>query len=144
MTPSSPALAPDAAVALGIASTAMPFARTPEAMLERWLRILRLHGDAGVALQGLGVGEGRLQADPQSFERVGSAPRSLASDDAAERVGEKAHEIAREHSEGLITTKHLLLAVMSLYDAEFDRVLQAHGCDRIELEQRLDASFASC
>ncbi|MFZ2051287.1 MAG: Clp protease N-terminal domain-containing protein [Solirubrobacteraceae bacterium] len=144
MTASSPALAPDAAVALGIASTAMAFARTPEAMLERWLRILRMHGDASVALQGLGVGEGRLQADAHSFERADSASMSLASTDAAERVGEKAREIAREHSEGLITTKHLLLAVMSLYGAEFDRVLQAHGCDRSELKQRLDASFASC
>jgi hypothetical protein len=140
MRPVSPALAPDAAIALGIASTAMPFARTSEAMLERWLRILRLHGDASVALQALGVGEDRLQVDPQSFECAGS----LASADAAEQVGQKAREIAREHGEGLITTKHLLLAVMSLYGAEFDRVLQAHGCDRSELEQRLDASFASC
>lgn len=144
MTSSSPALAPDAAVALGIASTAMAFARTPEAMLERWLRILRLHGDAGVALQGLGVGEDRLQVDAQSVECAGSASGRLAFTDAAEQVGEKSREIAREHGEGLITTKHLLLAVMSLYGAEFDRVLQAHGCDRSELMQRLDESFASC
>jgi ATP-dependent Clp protease ATP-binding subunit ClpA len=144
MTPSSLALAPDAAVALGIASTAMLFTRTPEAMLERWLRILRLHGDASIALQALGVGEDRLQADAQSFERAGSASGSLAFTDAAEQVGEKAREIACAHGERLITTKHLLLAVMSLYGAEFDRVLQAHGCDRSELKQRLDASFASC
>jgi hypothetical protein len=122
----------------------MPFARTDEAMLERWLRILRLHGDASVALQALGVGEDRLAADPRSFERAGGGSGSLVSDDPAERVAEQAREIAREHGEGLITTRHLLLAVMSLYGAEFDLVLQAHGCDRNELKQRLDASFASC
>ncbi len=56
-------------MALGIASTAMPFARTPEAILERWLRILRLSGDAGVALQALGVGEGRVEVPTADHER---------------------------------------------------------------------------
>ena len=51
-------LAPDAAMALGIAATAMPFARTPEGEAERWLRVLRLHGESGIALQALGVSEG--------------------------------------------------------------------------------------
>jgi hypothetical protein len=55
------ALAPDAAMALGIASTAMPFARTAEDEAERWLRILRMHGEAGIALQALGVSEGPLE-----------------------------------------------------------------------------------
>src|ERR1019366_7136527 len=45
------ALAPDAAMVLGIASTAMPFARTREEEAERWLRVLRLHGEVGIALQ---------------------------------------------------------------------------------------------
>ena len=40
-----PTLAPDAAIVLGIAATAMPFARTPDEELERWLRLLRLHGE---------------------------------------------------------------------------------------------------
>ena len=53
-----PALAPDAAIVLGIASTAMPFARTPGDAAERWLRVLRLHGEVGAALQALGVSEG--------------------------------------------------------------------------------------
>jgi hypothetical protein len=61
------ALAPDAAMALGIASTAMPFARTPEEEAERWLRVLRLHGEAGSALQALGVSEGSLPT-PQRGE----------------------------------------------------------------------------
>ena len=55
-----PALAPDAAMVLGIASTAMPFARNREAEAERWLRLLRLHGEVGIALQALGVSETSL------------------------------------------------------------------------------------
>jgi hypothetical protein len=35
----------------------MPFARTPEEEVERWLRVLRLHGQVGIALQALGVSE---------------------------------------------------------------------------------------
>src|SRR5436190_732816 len=38
---SAPTLAPDAAMVLGIASTALPFARTPDDEAERWLRVLR-------------------------------------------------------------------------------------------------------
>ena len=47
----------DAAMALGLASTAMPFATTRRAEALRWLRILRLHGEAARVLCALGVGE---------------------------------------------------------------------------------------
>lgn len=57
----STAIAPDAAFALGIAATAMPFARSPEDEAERWLRVLRLQGQSGIALQALGVSDGPLQ-----------------------------------------------------------------------------------
>ncbi len=66
-------LAPDAAMALGIAATAMPFARTPEGEAERWLRVLRLHGEAGIALQALGVSEGHVEGAGESHEREGTA-----------------------------------------------------------------------
>jgi hypothetical protein len=58
-------LAPDAAMVLGIASAAMPFARTPHEEAERWLRVLRLHGEVGVTLQALGVSEGPLGTPPE-------------------------------------------------------------------------------
>ena len=45
-------LVPDAAMVLGIVSTALPFARTPEDEAERWLRVLRLHGEVGAVLAG--------------------------------------------------------------------------------------------
>ena len=75
---SGPVLAPDAAIALGIASTAMPFARTPEEEVERWLRVLRLHGQVGITLQALGVSEVPLPTEehsrPHQQPPVGSAP----------------------------------------------------------------------
>lgn len=142
--PSTPVIAPDAAIALGIASTAMPFARTPEAILERWLRILRLYGDAGVALQALGVGEDRIQL-PLDEPKSGRTSGGTVEADVAERVGEMACRIAGELRSETVTTKHLLLAVMRIYGAKFDRVLEAHGCDRGELTERLGVGFfASC
>lgn len=142
-----PALAPDAAIALGIASTAMPFARTHEAILERWLRILRLYGDAASALQALGVGEDRLQTADTSGgrpERGAQAADSLGGAGGVERVSKTASAIARELGDEQIATRHLLLAVMRLYGSEFDRVLAAHGCYRGELIERLGVKPAFC
>lgn len=148
MSQTTPALAPDAAIALGIASTAMPFARTHEAILERWLRILRLYGDAASALQALGVGEDRLQAPEVSSERrkhgtVGASD-SLGGAGGVELVSKTASAIAGELGDEQIGTGHLLLAVMQLYGSEFDRVLAAHGCYRGELIERLGVKLASC
>lgn len=131
------ALAPDAAVVLGIASTAMPFARTPEAQAERWLRILRLHGEAGAVLQALGVGEGRLRA-----QATGIAPRPKDSTrgDDRDMVGQVtayARRIASERGGAGVATIDVLLGVMRVYGEYFDRVLQAYGTDRNEVTERL-------
>ena len=71
-----PLLAPDAAIALGIASTAMPFARTPDDEVERWLRVLRLHGQVGIALQAIGVSEVPLAGADEGSEHA--APSAAA------------------------------------------------------------------
>lgn len=130
-----PALAPDAAIALGIAATAMPFAGSVGAEAERWLRILRVHGEAGAALSALGVSEAPLDA-PDEHES-----RSWADDDnrdATSRVTAEAERIATRRGVNVIGTDDLLLAVMHVYGADFDRVLQAHGTDRDEVLERLD------
>lgn len=128
-------LAPDAAMALGIAATAMPFTRTRQAAVEHWLRVLRLHGEAGAALQSLGVGEERLE----DSARDAGERREAATDsgDPVVAVAERAGRIARRRAESAITTADLLLAVLDIYGADCDRVLATHGTDRGELLQRL-------
>jgi hypothetical protein len=120
---------------LGIASTAMPFARTPEAQAERWLRILRLHGEAGITLQALGVGEARLEELVE-----GPIPKSVNRGDdrdMVEQVAAHARRITTQRGSAGVTTSDVLLAVMRVYGVYFDRVLRAHGTDRDEVIERL-------
>jgi hypothetical protein len=134
---SGPVLAPDAAIALGIASTAMPFARTPEDEVERWLRVLRLHGQVGITLQALGVSEVPLPTEQHSHPHV-QPPESAAGDrDAVVRVTELAVRIADERRARALSTRDILMAVMQVYGEDFDRVLQEHGTDRQEVLERL-------
>ena len=134
---SAPALAPDAAMVLGIAATAMPFARTLEDEAERWLRVLRLHGEVGIALQALGVSEGSLQVQDEGTDRARTAPASVDDRDVVGQVTEDAVHIAsRRGGTGVVTTD-VLMAVMHFYGEDFDRVLRAHGTDRDEVIERL-------
>ena len=136
-----PALAPDAAIVLGIASTALPFASTPGDAAERWLRVLRLHGEAGAALQSLGVSEGPLRT-PEGIER-GWAPAPGADDrEAVARVLESAVHRADRRGAAGVATSDVLMAVMDVYGADFERVLRAHGTDRDEVIERLGATAA--
>jgi hypothetical protein len=134
---SQPALAPDAAMVLGIASTAMPFAGSREEEAERWLRLLRLHGEVGIALQALGVSEMALPqpADAAPGERSKAAPNG----DTVEAVTEHTVRIARERGAPGVATTDVLMAVMHVYGDDFDRVLRAHGTDREEVLERLQA-----
>jgi hypothetical protein len=143
---SGPALAPDAAMTLAIASTAMPFARTPEAEVERWLRVLRMNGQVGIALQALGVSEAPLPGGGESSDRGGGGgARAVPADDrdAVARVTEHAVRIAGERGANALATTDLLMAVMHVYGEDFDRVLRAHGTDRQEVLERLDLAAAA-
>jgi hypothetical protein len=130
-----PSLSPDAAIVLGIASTAMPFARSAEEQAERWLRVLRLHGEAGVALTALGVGEAPLEHPEESRSTVSSA----VAGDVVTGVADRAARIAAERGASATRTTDLLLAVMQVYGADFDRVLSSHGTDRADVLDRLAA-----
>jgi hypothetical protein len=132
-----PLLAPDAAIALGIASTAMPFARTPDDEVERWLRVLRLHGQVGIALQAIGVSEVPLAGADEGSERGAASAAGTDHGDAVARVTEHAVRIAEERDRRALTTTDILLAVMHVYGEDFDRVLQEHGTDRTEVLERL-------
>jgi hypothetical protein len=130
-------LAPDATVALALAATAMPFARDADEEAERWLRILRVHGEAGVALSALGVSEAPLEgaAGPATAGASDPAPRDR---DATTHVTEQAAHVAAQRGAELVTTSDVLVAVMQVYGEHFDRVLLAHGTDRDEVLARLE------
>ncbi|HLB22068.1 MAG TPA: hypothetical protein VK605_08140 [Solirubrobacteraceae bacterium] len=136
----TPTLAPDAAMVLGIAATAIPFARTPEDEAERWLRILRLHGEVGAALQALGVSEdslrvGREDVDGERFEDATNPEHR----DVIGLVTEGAARVATERGVAGVGTIDVLMAVMQVYGTIFERALRAHGTDADEVLERLAA-----
>ena len=133
----------DAAMALGLASTAMPFATTRRAEALRWLRILRLHGEAARVLCALGVGETPLpDVHPSDTEDLLS-PAGRADRDPVTSVSELAVRVARNRSAAAVGTGDILVAVMRFYGSDFDLVLAAHGTDRDEVIGRLDVGAAA-
>ncbi len=129
--------ASDAAMVIGMASTAMPFARTSEGAVERWLRALRLHGEVGAALQALGVSEGPLGEPDESVDRDSSAALEADHREALAQVSDHAARIAGQRGASTVATTDILMAVMLVYGEDFDRVLRAHGADRDELIEQL-------
>ena len=127
-----PPVSQDAAIVLGLASTALPFATSVEDEAERWLRILRLHGQVGVALQALGVPEGPLETgagerprrEPESDDRRG---------DPVTDVLNRSRELARRRRAANTGTLDILFALFSVYGSAFDRALYSRGTSREEL-----------
>jgi hypothetical protein len=132
-----PVIAPDAELVLGIAATAIPFARTSDAEAERWLRVLRLHGDVGVALQRLGVSEVPLAAADADSEHAHPGHSHASDHDAIAHVTEQAARIASQRGAPGVATTDVLMAVMQVYGEDFERVLWTHGTDRDEVLERL-------
>jgi hypothetical protein len=114
----------------------MPFAHSAEDEAERWLRALRVHGQVGVSLQALGVGEaplmtgsepprerppGNRRFGPQVIESVTAGARLFAAARHAPTVG----------------TGDVLFAVLQVYGRLFDRVLYVRGTSREELLEYL-------
>lgn len=132
----SPPLTADAALLLGIASTAMPFAQSDEDQVERWLRVLRRHGEAGVVLASLGLSEARLH-EPQHEPDDEHADTDRS--DAVALVTVHAGRIASQRRAAKIATTDVLLAAMHVYGATFDRVLAAHGADIEQVAARVAA-----
>lgn len=131
-TPAAPPMTADAALMVGIATTAMPFAESEQDQVERWLRVLRNHGEAAVVLGSLGVSEASVREVEPADEPAG--PRDT---DPVAAVTEQAGRIALQRRGTKIATTDVLLAVMHEYGATFDRVLAAHGGDVVELAERL-------
>jgi hypothetical protein len=130
-------LSQDAAIVLALARTAICFARSRTEEAERWLRVLRMHGRVGGALQALGVGEEPLEppTDSRDAER---RPLNRAELEATiQRVSDRAEDFARRTGASTVGTVHVLFGVLAIYGQAFDRELYRRGASRDELFERL-------
>ena len=129
-------LSQDAAIVLALADTAIPFAVSPEDEAERWVRLLRLHGQVGSALQALGVGEAPLStmAVPHAVRVLRSRP--LGEDPVAD-VTLAARRLAAKRGARAAATVDVLFAVIGVYGKTFDRALYIRGTSVEELLSRL-------
>lgn len=123
----------DAAIVYGLASTALPFAQSPDEEVERWLRLLRLYGESAGVLLHLGIGEARLTAAADHPDECASH----SSNEALSRVAATASSFATQRGLAGIGTVDLLVAVMREYPEPFERALQSRGSDTAELIDQL-------
>ena len=129
-------LSQDAAIVLALAETAIPFAVSREDEAERWVRLLRLHGQVGLALQSLGVGEAPLStiAQPHAVRVLRSRP---LGEDPVTDVTIAARRLASKRGARAAATIDVLFAVIGVYGRTFDRALYIRGTSVEELLERL-------
>jgi hypothetical protein len=135
-------LSQDAAIVLGLGGTSIPYAATLEDEAERWLRVLRLHGQVGSVLQKLGVGEAPLEtpARPPRTPRLRNRPDGR---DVMEVIADRAKVYANGRGSRLIATVDILFSVFEAYGGLFDRALYLHGTSREELMEHLAEPVAA-
>ena len=134
-------LSQDAAIVLALAETAIPFAVSVEDEAERWVRLLRLHGQVGLALQSLGVGEAPLSTMAQPHAVRVLRARPLGEDPVAD-VTLAARRLAAKRGARAAATVDVLFAVIGVYGRTFDRALYIRGTSVDELLERLPATEA--
>ena len=128
-----PRLSQDAAITLGLAGTSLTHARDEHDAAERWVRVLRLYGIVGCAMQALGVGEAPLETpadEPASRHKPDSLP-------GAEAVTERARDMALHRGAPAVGTVDVFFACLDLYGSAFDRALYVRGTSRDELLERI-------
>ncbi len=132
-SPSRIPLSQDAAIVLALAETAIPFAATREDEAERWVRLLRLHGQVGGALQALGVGEAPLET-PSVPPALRHKPEDVPGVD---EVADRARDMALQRGAPAVGTIDILFACFDLYGSAFDRALYVRGTTREELLEKI-------
>ena len=120
-----------AKMAVGLAATALPFARSHAEQAERWLRILRVNGAIGNAMQSIGLPEYPLLAD------AGPPPADPCRPDALALVIENAERSARERDADAITTEDVFVGVAATYGGAFDHALAIRGTTTVEVLERM-------
>jgi hypothetical protein len=118
-TPSELPKSASAAIFLALAETLVPFAASRADEAERWLRIMREHGQVGEALAVLGMVSGQL-----STPSLGSASRQ-PDPESVTAVASDAAFFAAERNAPAIAGVDVLFAVIMQYGSLFDRALYA-------------------
>ena len=116
----------EVAVALELAETTVPFARSRDGEAERWLRVLRRLERTGEALSALGVDDGPLESPAEA--RVAPPEEDMAG--AVEEVAERAKMYTRARGGGVVGTIDLLFGVMGVYGKDFSKALYRAGVAR--------------
>src|SRR3954462_5180004 len=104
-------LSEDAALVLALAGNAIRFADSAESEAEHWLRILRMHGEVGSAMQALGVGEKPLAPEERVPGSRGSLRFGGGGESTVEQAGARAAELAAGRGSELVGTVDVLEAV---------------------------------
>ena len=128
-----PRLSQDAGIVLGLAGTSVLHARDEHDAAERWVRVLRLYGVVGAAMQALGVGETPIDtaaAEPTFRIKPEKVP-------GAEEIATRARDMALHRGAAAVGTIDILFACFDLYGAAFDRALYVRGTSRDELLERI-------
>jgi hypothetical protein len=128
-----PRLSQDAAITLGLAGTSILHARDEHDAAERWVRVLRLYGLVGAAMQALGVGEAPLET-PSVKPELRRKPEDVPG---AEEVTARSRDMALQRGAPAVGTIDILFACFDLYGSAFDRALYVRGTSRDELLERL-------
>src|SRR5688572_26511840 len=128
-----PRLSQDAAITLGLAGTSILHARDEHDAAERWVRVLRLYGLVGTAMQALGVGEAPLET-PSVKPELRRKPEHVPG---AEEVTARSRDMALQRGAPAVGTIDILFACFDLYGSAFDRALYVRGTSRDELLERL-------
>jgi hypothetical protein len=126
----------DAGIVLGLAGTAMTFAHSREDEAERWLRVLRMHGRVGEALQALGVPEAPLMTYARPAPSPAAAPPA-GGGDPVDAICRRAVRMSNVRAADRVATVDVLFAVLATYGSAFDRALYVRGTSREELLERL-------
>jgi hypothetical protein len=126
----------DAAAVITLASVSVPPSAQPVEQAERWLRILRLHGRVGQALQGVGVPESPVATVAEPVPAPGDPATEM---DSPAMVAEWAAKLAQGSGAPTVDTVHVLFAARKIFGTSLDRALYRRGTTWDQLVRGLTA-----
>ena len=118
-------LSREVVIALELAETTVPYARSRQGEAERWLRILRRLERTGDALAALGVPDGPLESPAEARMAYENEPTV-----SVEEVAERAQMYTRARGGKVVGTIDLLFAVLGTYGKDFSKALYRSGVAR--------------